>query len=276
MALFEPVRGPRDLGRGWRTPDPSPMGSRFSAPDDNELPATPRGHSDSPPPCSQADATQKAYRSPLMLARQDPSTSLEFEAHHCNFEASRQFSRTPSPMPRFYNTERQLKDLRVELPSVFCTAAVGWTVPLLSSDVAPQMEVVLPWSIPAVEVGNEGCMERTCTASSMASTMSTVASSNSLSALSCAWSESGKTAASPPPPPGSWQQENLVPSPPAPFQTSVGSVGHPYTCAQACKYAQKPRGCKDGADCTHCHHCKWHRYERHRCERSGRNAGIKK
>jgi len=38
---------------------------------------------------------------------------------------------------------------------------------------------------------------------------------------------------------------------------SLGSVGHPYSCAGACKYATKSNGCKDGANCDHCHLCKW-------------------
>lgn len=37
-----------------------------------------------------------------------------------------------------------------------------------------------------------------------------------------------------------------------------GSIGHPDSCAAACKYAKKKRGCKDGADCSHCHLCVWH------------------
>lgn len=45
--------------------------------------------------------------------------------------------------------------------------------------------------------------------------------------------------------------------PTAPFQISMGSKGHPYSCADACKFAAKTRGCKDGADCDHCHLCKW-------------------
>lgn len=44
-----------------------------------------------------------------------------------------------------------------------------------------------------------------------------------------------------------------LPPPPA---ASVGSVGHPYACGAACKYAAK-KGCKDGANCTHCHVCLW-------------------
>jgi hypothetical protein len=38
---------------------------------------------------------------------------------------------------------------------------------------------------------------------------------------------------------------------------SCGSIGHPYTCAEACKYARKKRGFKDGLACTRCHLCVW-------------------
>eukprot|EP00931_Biecheleriopsis_adriatica_P103442 TRINITY_DN78275_c0_g1_i1.p1 TRINITY_DN78275_c0_g1~~TRINITY_DN78275_c0_g1_i1.p1 ORF type:complete len:406 (+),score=74.72 TRINITY_DN78275_c0_g1_i1:135-1352(+) len=41
---------------------------------------------------------------------------------------------------------------------------------------------------------------------------------------------------------------------------SVGSVGHPSSCGPACKYAMKPKGCKDGMLCSHCHLCRWNRY----------------
>jgi len=39
---------------------------------------------------------------------------------------------------------------------------------------------------------------------------------------------------------------------------SKGSRGHPYSCASACKYIKKTRGCKDGADCNRCHLCAFH------------------
>eukprot|EP00930_Biecheleria_cincta_P047435 TRINITY_DN3288_c0_g2_i1.p1 TRINITY_DN3288_c0_g2~~TRINITY_DN3288_c0_g2_i1.p1 ORF type:complete len:453 (+),score=63.87 TRINITY_DN3288_c0_g2_i1:93-1361(+) len=45
-----------------------------------------------------------------------------------------------------------------------------------------------------------------------------------------------------------------------PWCASVGSMGHPYTCGPACKYAAKAKGCKDGAMCDHCHLCRWSRY----------------
>eukprot|EP00930_Biecheleria_cincta_P077183 TRINITY_DN64458_c0_g1_i1.p1 TRINITY_DN64458_c0_g1~~TRINITY_DN64458_c0_g1_i1.p1 ORF type:complete len:162 (+),score=16.91 TRINITY_DN64458_c0_g1_i1:63-488(+) len=37
---------------------------------------------------------------------------------------------------------------------------------------------------------------------------------------------------------------------------SIGSVGHPWNCANPCKYAHK---CKDGHCCERCHLCKWTR-----------------
>lgn len=44
-----------------------------------------------------------------------------------------------------------------------------------------------------------------------------------------------------------------------PWCSSLGSMGHPYSCAAACKYAMKANGCKDGAMCDHCHLCRWKR-----------------
>lgn len=41
------------------------------------------------------------------------------------------------------------------------------------------------------------------------------------------------------------------------FSVSKGSTGHPFSCNAPCKYALKPRGCKDGAECDRCHLCKW-------------------
>jgi len=42
---------------------------------------------------------------------------------------------------------------------------------------------------------------------------------------------------------------------------SMGSVGHPSSCNEACKFAKKKRGCKDGASCDHCHLCDWKRHK---------------
>mmetsp|Transcript_5418 Transcript_5418/g.13135 ORF Transcript_5418/g.13135 Transcript_5418/m.13135 type:complete len:452 (+) Transcript_5418:179-1534(+) len=41
----------------------------------------------------------------------------------------------------------------------------------------------------------------------------------------------------------------------ADFTLSEGSKGHPCNCQAPCKYNHRPRGCKDGATCSHCHLC---------------------
>eukprot|EP00930_Biecheleria_cincta_P087414 TRINITY_DN76648_c0_g1_i1.p1 TRINITY_DN76648_c0_g1~~TRINITY_DN76648_c0_g1_i1.p1 ORF type:complete len:432 (-),score=80.68 TRINITY_DN76648_c0_g1_i1:232-1527(-) len=50
------------------------------------------------------------------------------------------------------------------------------------------------------------------------------------------------------------------------LHASLGSVGHPHTCAPACKYAMRSKGCKDGPLCSHCHFCRW---LRHHAKKSG-------
>jgi len=40
---------------------------------------------------------------------------------------------------------------------------------------------------------------------------------------------------------------------------SVGTIGHPSTCADSCPYVKRRGGCKDGAKCPKCHLCFWQR-----------------
>jgi len=40
---------------------------------------------------------------------------------------------------------------------------------------------------------------------------------------------------------------------------SIGTRGHPLNCGEACKYARRKGGCRDGASCTNCHACLWQR-----------------
>mmetsp|Transcript_723 Transcript_723/g.2031 ORF Transcript_723/g.2031 Transcript_723/m.2031 type:complete len:281 (-) Transcript_723:86-928(-) len=78
----------------------------------------------------------------------------------------------------------------------------------------------------------------------------------------------------------SWDEPAYVPVPPsagcavaaggavaaeaaASMLVSLGSVGHPHGCEQACKYAGKPRGCKVGLLCNRCHLCHWTRSKDH-------------
>ncbi|CAK0868232.1 unnamed protein product [Prorocentrum cordatum] len=45
---------------------------------------------------------------------------------------------------------------------------------------------------------------------------------------------------------------------------SIGSAGHPHSCALPCKYSRGGRVCKDGAACNRCHFCPWRREKRDR------------
>lgn len=40
---------------------------------------------------------------------------------------------------------------------------------------------------------------------------------------------------------------------------SVGSLGHPHTCNEACKYLKRKSGCLMGTSCNRCHLCHWTR-----------------
>jgi len=40
---------------------------------------------------------------------------------------------------------------------------------------------------------------------------------------------------------------------------SIGTQGHPHTCAGACRYVRRKTGCRNGAACPNCHACLWRR-----------------
>lgn len=40
---------------------------------------------------------------------------------------------------------------------------------------------------------------------------------------------------------------------------SVGSIGHPHSCAPACRYVKRQGGCREGVLCKQCHQCFWQR-----------------
>ena len=66
----------------------------------------------------------------------------------------------------------------------------------------------------------------------------------------------------PPPQPHSVQRPPKHPRfLPIPGMTSLvkskGSVGHPFTCAAACRYVRRKCGCRHGSDCPLCHECVW-------------------
>lgn len=41
---------------------------------------------------------------------------------------------------------------------------------------------------------------------------------------------------------------------------SVGTLGHPHSCSEPCKYQKRKTGCLMGASCHRCHLCHWHRH----------------
>merc|ERR1719265_1794983 len=47
---------------------------------------------------------------------------------------------------------------------------------------------------------------------------------------------------------------------------SIGSLNHPHSCGQPCKYIKKARGCKDGLNCSHCHICTWQSRRHGKCK----------
>lgn len=65
----------------------------------------------------------------------------------------------------------------------------------------------------------------------------------------------------PPPPPHAVQRPPKDHRPREPEKPRVvisrGSVGHPVSCAAACRYVKRKGGCRDGADCLQCHECFW-------------------
>mmetsp|Transcript_31952 Transcript_31952/g.72906 ORF Transcript_31952/g.72906 Transcript_31952/m.72906 type:complete len:219 (+) Transcript_31952:73-729(+) len=42
-------------------------------------------------------------------------------------------------------------------------------------------------------------------------------------------------------------------------QWSIGSAGHPFSCALPCKYKNRKTGCRGGRQCHCCHLCSWSR-----------------
>lgn len=61
----------------------------------------------------------------------------------------------------------------------------------------------------------------------------------------------------------------VITPPPTP-PPSKGSVGHPHSCGEACKYIKRKTGCSQGADCPQCHLCFW----RHRRALKSETADI--
>jgi hypothetical protein len=69
-------------------------------------------------------------------------------------------------------------------------------------------------------------------------------------------------------PPKNVYGSNAVRLPTGPVKTSMqqaapapstGSMGHPFSCGESCKYFRRKGGCRDGINCQKCHLCYWSR-----------------
>eukprot|EP00405_Crypthecodinium_cohnii_P015062 CAMPEP_0206461906 /NCGR_PEP_ID=MMETSP0324_2-20121206/25647_1 /ASSEMBLY_ACC=CAM_ASM_000836 /TAXON_ID=2866 /ORGANISM="Crypthecodinium cohnii, Strain Seligo" /LENGTH=192 /DNA_ID=CAMNT_0053933931 /DNA_START=72 /DNA_END=650 /DNA_ORIENTATION=+ len=81
------------------------------------------------------------------------------------------------------------------------------------------------------------------------------------------------SASSPVPVSGGHESVDLPPVPSPEDCPSVGSLGHPHSCAEGCKYQQRRGTCKDGRLCVRCHLCAWKRPPR-RHKRGGLAQSI--
>eukprot|EP00931_Biecheleriopsis_adriatica_P107095 TRINITY_DN8142_c0_g1_i1.p1 TRINITY_DN8142_c0_g1~~TRINITY_DN8142_c0_g1_i1.p1 ORF type:complete len:463 (+),score=81.35 TRINITY_DN8142_c0_g1_i1:87-1475(+) len=66
-----------------------------------------------------------------------------------------------------------------------------------------------------------------------------------------------KVVVAPPKVPPPRQQTRADAAQPTVQVISRGSVGHPITCATACKYVKRKGGCREGVECPNCHECFW-------------------
>lgn len=57
--------------------------------------------------------------------------------------------------------------------------------------------------------------------------------------------------------------------------TSKGTIGHPHSCAAACRYVKRKGGCHDGIECAQCHLCFWRRRDGLKTGEGNRSALTK-
>lgn len=272
-------RGPPSLMRGWRTPDPSP--TRAGLPSSTSVYKVVRELASQSHVGSQQEAVTHE-RPPFRVneVRRHPSLS-PLCTGVAELQASAVFpirtpSRTPSPSWRSIDKRgilagegvngealRHVRPNRGQDPS----EKGGWAVlgPMCGHPLSMQAAGVVlvkalhytsamqaPANPPALapSSGDVGSMEQGLT-ESVAPALPALPRLLSAATPQVAAASCGVTGGVPP-------------ADAAPYVTSMGSVGHPYTCGEACKFAKKPQGCKDGAACRRCHQCEWHRRASHR------------
>mmetsp|Transcript_3393 Transcript_3393/g.7562 ORF Transcript_3393/g.7562 Transcript_3393/m.7562 type:complete len:290 (-) Transcript_3393:1012-1881(-) len=225
----------RQLGRGWRTPDPSPSPSRGVAElppcrpwswccteededdsansvDDNALPFS-NVNTDSPTHGHSQIRRSSSLLSQGQIGQVDQALRTLWP---CSFAS-------PCPSPS--------QDLVPDMATLYSKASCGSTT--YQSESSSDFSPVNSFQSTANRKGSEG----------------------------------GKAYVPPAVKPvAAWVKNDVPPPPPcAPVLRhvlglpddcpSVGSLKHPYGCADFCKYAKKPKGCKDGDACIRCHIC---------------------
>jgi len=236
-----PERGVAPLGRAWRTPDPSP--SRVAA----ELPSCkPRSWWEMEDSISVSDEERNGGLTsssplhasscglgPAHLNLRESRARCSNASAESNSETACLFSsRTPSPSPS---------------PSP-CSA-----------------NEVLPGSKPARSKGRSSIstVYTESEASSGFSPRGSFSFSSSADIRICPFNTVSLPFVNPG---GMCSGQAVPPPPPAPPMVrellglpddcpSVGSLNHPHSCADFCKYAKKAKGCKDGEACVRCHIC---------------------
>mmetsp|Transcript_80419 Transcript_80419/g.167490 ORF Transcript_80419/g.167490 Transcript_80419/m.167490 type:complete len:291 (-) Transcript_80419:864-1736(-) len=227
------------LARGWRTPDPSPTRAAANLP-----PCKPRSwlavmeEKDVEPSAEldsdgddDADTVVGQFFPPAELAQQRGRSQVrrsDLLSESCSSFSTFIASRTPSPTPCSFASQENGLAMEVLFSKGSFSASTNYTASECSSGFSPRGSVSLA-------------------------------------------DERMPLAAKAPAPPAvkpvaAWNGPAVPPPPPAPPVLrrvlgmsddcpSVGSMNHPHGCADFCKYAKKPKGCKDGDACIRCHIC---------------------
>eukprot|EP00443_Scrippsiella_acuminata_P004367 CAMPEP_0115190454 /NCGR_PEP_ID=MMETSP0270-20121206/12033_1 /TAXON_ID=71861 /ORGANISM="Scrippsiella trochoidea, Strain CCMP3099" /LENGTH=285 /DNA_ID=CAMNT_0002603665 /DNA_START=53 /DNA_END=910 /DNA_ORIENTATION=- len=255
VVYYQPTRGPPELHRGWRTPDPSPT----------------RGVSEGLPGCKSMQFFLEAH-----MHHKDSKASTGVDA----WLESSAAGRTSSPAhrgrantwgdgcggssggDRGLQVQDKLHELsRTPSPGSALSKCTDKALPTAAWCDERQDDVRTPRGLALAAAGHPHLVLPAAAQRQFVAP----ARAEDFSAFPAA-----APAPPPPRPPGRFVRpiktatvqkasELGAPSTKVPL-VSLGSVGHPKTCAEACKFVLKGRGCKDGAACSRCHQCEWRRY----------------
>lgn len=227
VIFLDTARGLPVLRRGWRTPDPSPSRGVEKLPGcgtgrwcEKGGESTPRGRSE----LASKTEPRAISRTPSPLPVQEVEASSALSS-------SGNDSRSSSLSTDCSEVSKSSTAPAAEL----CSSEVTWAHDGSTDYSAmwmPQGYVFVPVLTPIYAV------EDACAYANWDYTEESSVTSADEGALQL------------PPPPAPHSSEGLPEGCP-----SLGSMLHPHSCADFCKYAKKARGCKDGAACVRCHLC---------------------